>query len=146
MEIEPEQSIALPCAGQSQDFGLYSTHDGHSCAVFQYEHRQLERGEMKPLREHGRSVLLDLEMSLLGDSKDSVGLSVTGAYKTARRHVRWATFAFIAGALVMTAFLTQTLVLSFSGLFVMTASSLVLAHQAPRARRASRLLRSPSLD
>ena len=43
MEIEPEQSIALPCAGQSQDFGLYSTHDGHSCAVFQYEHRQLER-------------------------------------------------------------------------------------------------------
>jgi hypothetical protein len=97
-----------------------------------------------PLSEHERNILLDLEMSLLADTKGPADLSVRSEYENARRRALWGSFIFVMGIIVMTVFLTLSLAASLTGLFFAIGSSLVCAHQSQRAWRASRMLKSPS--
>ena len=95
---------------------------------------------MGPLSEHGQNVLLDLEMSLLTDTRDPVDLIVRCTYARAQRRALWVGAVLVLGVIVMTVFLTEALVVSVAGLLIAIGSSLVCAHRCLTAWRASRML------
>jgi hypothetical protein len=95
---------------------------------------------MGPLSEHERNMLLDLEMSLLTDTRDPVDLIVRCTYARAPRRALWGGAVFVLEVIVMTVFLTEALVVSMAGLLIAVGSSLVCAHQCLTAWRASRML------
>jgi Flp pilus assembly protein TadB len=100
-------------------------------------------GEMGPLSEHERKVLKELEMSLLIESSDPLHQTAQREYQRSRRRVLVGALTFLIGAAVMIIFLTESLIVSLAGLFVMIAGSLFFACNAQLARRASKMTKDP---
>ncbi len=98
---------------------------------------------MESLSEYERSVLMDLELSLLGESSRPLHLAIRREHATRRRQVTWSVGVFLIGVALTTVFLTQSFVLSFVGLVTMIFSSLVFSHSALLARRAAKMLANP---
>ncbi len=101
---------------------------------------------MESLSEYERSVLMDLELSLLGESRRPLRLAVLREYEMRRRQVAWSASTFILATALTTIFLTRVFLVSLTGLALMIASSLLFAQNAPLLRRASRMLRPPRFD
>lgn len=98
---------------------------------------------MSPLSEHEQKVLLDLELSLLSDSRKGDSDVLTGAsvYVKARRGVIVSAVAFIAGSVLLIMTLTSSMVMAAIGLGVMVAAAVTFAHRIEPMIHARRMLR-----
>lgn len=98
---------------------------------------------MSPLSEHEQKVLLDLELSLLSDSRkgDSDVLTGASAYVRARRGVLLSLVAFVAGSVLLIMTFTSSMVLASVGLAVMVAAALTFAQRIEPMIHARRMLR-----
>lgn len=95
---------------------------------------------MAPLSEHEQKVLMDLEMSLLSDSRGHEALSPSAAHRRARRGIVYCSLAFVLGTVVLVASFTQSLAVAAVGLFVMIGSSLLATTKVQMMSRASKML------
>ncbi len=96
---------------------------------------------MDSLSEHDRQVLMELELSLITDSRDGDTLSACRVLVRAQHAAIWSIVALVLGTVVLTSALTESLVVAGVGLAIMFGASLLLAHHVQSMARASRMAR-----
>ena len=90
-----------------------------------------------PLSEDEQRILTEIEDHLYqSDPALAREVSQTTIYTHAFRHLKWATFGFVCGVVLMVALLSVSFVLAFGGFLLMLASLLWFERNARRLGRA----------
>lgn len=100
---------------------------------------------MGSLSQRELAILFEMELSLLTDPHSTGHHVVREIYVTERRRVKWCTVTALFGFLLLASALTESLSIALVGVAIMIASVLTIARRAPIMRRASAMLRHPSI-